>query len=428
MSRLQSLLLRVPRAVRLTQLNDVARSFLVAFAVIAAVVAASCDKVPLTSPTGSTISLAVDRSILPVNGQATVVATVIESAGTAVHNGTVVSFLATLGRFDPAEAKTVNGRATVTYLAPSVSGTAVINAFSGGTSTTSGNSSAGGVSILVGSAAVGTGGVSINAAPSTVPQTGGTVTVTARVVDSANNPLPNVAVLFSTDQGTLSSTTATTDPNGNASTQLTTNRVTKVSAAVGTQTKDFTVNVITPPTVTIESTTTTPVVGLPVSFRVTPSTATTANPIQTVVVNFGDGNSRTLTGVTGTVGFTHTYNRADGYTVTATATDINGVQGVSSTSIVVSRAASPSITFTQTSSVTPPATTATPESFSISATSSTTGVTITSIIVRHASTGEVFYNQSGGGTFAARVNANDILTATVTDSAGNTATSQLVVQ
>lgn len=400
------------------------RLSLLSLATVALVVA--CDKVPLTSPTGSAISLSVDRSILPVNGQATVIATVIESAGTAVHNGTVVSFLATMGRFDPAEAKTVNGRATTIYLAPSVSGTAVINAFSGGTSTGSGNTSSGGVSVLVGSAAVGTAGVSINAAPSTVPQNGGTVTVTARVLDSSNNPLPSVAVLFATDQGTLASTTATTDANGSASTQLTTNRVTKVTATVGAATKDFTVNVVTAPTVTITVNTTTPVVGVPVSFTIDPPTALTANPIQTLVVNYGDGSSDTRTGVTGKIGLVHTYNRADGYTVTATATDINGVQAVSSAAVVVTRA-QPTVTLTvPTAAVSLAAPTNGLASFAVSAT--TTGPPIQSVTVKLAD-GTTLYSGTGGGSFTYKFTSAGqyLVQATVTDAAGTTATSSSFV-
>ena len=58
-----------------------ARLFAVAALTIAVVVA--CDQVPLTSPTGSTISLSIDKSILPLNGQATVRAVVTESIGHA---------------------------------------------------------------------------------------------------------------------------------------------------------------------------------------------------------------------------------------------------------------------------------------------------------------------------------------------------------
>ena len=90
--------LLVLRSTRALGRNDAVRSFMVAFAVIAAVVAASCDKVPLTSPTGSTILLSASTNIVPIDGSAEITATVTESAGTAVQNGTTVVFRADLGR------------------------------------------------------------------------------------------------------------------------------------------------------------------------------------------------------------------------------------------------------------------------------------------------------------------------------------------
>lgn len=399
--------------------NDTVRSFTVAFTVIAAIVAASCDKVPLTSPTGSTISISVDKSIIPVNGQASVTATVTESAGTAVHNGTTVSFQTTMGSVVPPEVQTVNGRASATFVAPGLSGTAVINAFSGAASTTSGNSSAGGVSIRIGSAAIGT--VSVVVAPSTVPQNGGTVTVTALALDSSGNVLPGVAVLFTTDQGTLSSASVFTDANGNASTTLTTNRVAKVVASVGAQKSEFTVNVVTAPTVTITSTTTSPIVGSPVAFTVTPATAATANPIQSVMVEFGDGQTQALGAITGPVGLTHTYNREGGYTVTATVTDINGVRGVSSVALVVAVPALPVLTLSATPNPVPISANGL-TSITVGATAAT-GTTIRSVEVRLAN-GQVIYRGTGGGTFTyqfgtAAGGLRYDLTATATDSLGN---------
>ena len=61
--------------------------------------AAACDKVPLLAPTESTLNLAISTTTLPVNGTAQVVATVIEPAGTPVHNGTMVTFIGSLGTF-----------------------------------------------------------------------------------------------------------------------------------------------------------------------------------------------------------------------------------------------------------------------------------------------------------------------------------------
>ena len=137
--------------------------------------------VPLTSPTGSTISLSIDKNILPLNGQATVRAVVTESSGTAVHNGTTVTFQPSIGRTDPVDAQTVNGIATVTFLAGAVSGTGFIHAFSGGARTGSGNASSGGVEVKIGAAAAG--GMSVSATPSSISQSGGTVTISALVMD-----------------------------------------------------------------------------------------------------------------------------------------------------------------------------------------------------------------------------------------------------
>ena len=135
MSRSNRPFLWVHRSVRALRRNDAVRTFTVAFAVIAAVVAVSCDRVPLTSPTGSTIQLSTSTSIVPIDGSAEITATVIESAGTAVQNGTTVVFRADLGRMDPAESQTVNGRAVSRFFASGLSGVAKINAYSGAAAT-----------------------------------------------------------------------------------------------------------------------------------------------------------------------------------------------------------------------------------------------------------------------------------------------------
>src|SRR3990167_8458035 len=48
---------------------------------------AACDKVPLTAPTGSVITLFAAASIMPLNGEVEIVATVIEN-GTTTTSGT----------------------------------------------------------------------------------------------------------------------------------------------------------------------------------------------------------------------------------------------------------------------------------------------------------------------------------------------------
>src|SRR5689334_9459691 len=108
------------------------RRALVVLGLVALVASAACDKVPLTAPTGSTVTLFSNTTIVPVNGTAEITATVIEAGGTQVQNGTLVTFTTTIGQLDPAEARTRDGKVTVRLVAGSRSGRAVVRAFSGG--------------------------------------------------------------------------------------------------------------------------------------------------------------------------------------------------------------------------------------------------------------------------------------------------------
>ena len=128
-------------------------------AVFTLIPATGCDKVPLTAPTGSVITLFATNSTVPLNGEVEIVATVIENgtassggtgtgtgsgtgttsstsadAGTPVQNGTQISFTTTLGSIEPAEARTNNGQVRVKFRSNGQSGTATITAFSGGAS------------------------------------------------------------------------------------------------------------------------------------------------------------------------------------------------------------------------------------------------------------------------------------------------------
>ena len=98
----------------------------------AALIAVGCDKVQLTAPTESTIQLFANASAVPLNGSVEIIGTVIEQAGTPVQNGTVVTFTTTLGRIDPSEARTNNGRVSVRLISDGRSGTARVTAISGG--------------------------------------------------------------------------------------------------------------------------------------------------------------------------------------------------------------------------------------------------------------------------------------------------------
>ena len=393
---------------------------LYAIAVVTVLVVVACDSVPLTSPTGSTISISIDKNVLPLNGQATVRAVVMEVSGTPVHNGTMVTFTHTIGSVNPPDAPTVNGIATSTFLAGTSSGTGIIHAFSGPARTGSGNSSSGGVEVKIGAAAAGS--MAVSAVPNSVSQSGGTVTVSALVLDSANNPLPGVSVLFTTSNGTLSSTTALSDSNGIARTTLTTTQTATVTAIAGAAKGDTTVTVSAAPAITITAPDTGSV-GVPVAMTVAVTGGANSSPrqVQSLTLDFGDGTSETRTNVTGSVAFTHTYNQARGYTITATAVDVSGNTGIASDAIVINRAI-PSVTLTPSDS--------TPQvnqsiGFTIAATPGTGGPPIESLVAfingervfsGSGSNGAFLHTFTTTGTYLVEVQA--------TDAAGNVGRAQ----
>jgi adhesin/invasin len=313
-----------------------------------------CDKVPLTAPSGTTIRLFTNTQVLPVNGTAQVTASVLETGGWPVQNGTVVTFTTSLGTITPAEATTTDGKVTVTFNAGSVSGTAVINAFSGSSSTSGGTTTGtggtggttgttgSGVSIMVGAAAATT--VVATASPSSISQLGGSATISATVLDANNNGLAGVPVSFSTDQGTLSPVTATTNASGIASTTLTTNQTATITITAGTKTATAKVTAVALPTITLTGPTTTPTAGLATNFTLNVTAGTGSAPIRNVVVDFGDGQTVNLGAASGTVTVPHIYLTSGTFTVTAIATDAAG----QSTSMSVPIVVFPSVPFTLT--------------------------------------------------------------------------------
>lgn len=468
----------------------------------------ACDKVALLAPTGSTVTLNVNKTSVAIGGTAEVVAVVVEAAGTAPQNGTIVTFSSSFGTMTPIEAPTEGGIARAVFTGTG-SGTAKIGAFSGAAKATE-------VELKVGGAAAER--VTVRTEPATIPQAGGTVTVIANVQDIGGGALPSTPVNFTVDNGSLSSNSAVTDANGEARVTLNTTRATKVSANVGTKTADFTVAVLLAPTVTLTACSTSPTVGVAVTCTLTPTAASAGSPLQAaaiewgdgtgvqnlgpvtsattvshtftspgtytatasvfdvngqkgtgtaslvvnrvlptitltvpatgtagvpvamsiappaatattqpiagVNVDFGDGTSRSFGAITGATGFTHTYATDGGYTVTATVTDASGQRGSSSAAIVVGRAAAPSVTLTHTSA---PANAGVVESFTVSATAGAGGPAITSIRVT-LQDGTVIYSGGGGSfvyTFGSAGTA--VLTATATDAAGNSGTTQLIV-
>jgi adhesin/invasin len=316
---------------------------LAAVCVAAALAVSACDKAPLVAPSGTAITLLAGTNVLPVNGEVDITAVLIEGglsdagsgagatttttagAGTPVHNGTVVTFTTTLGRLEPTESTTASGRATTKLIADGRSGVATITAFSGAATQT--------LDVKIGAA--GAAHISVTANPQTLPGTGGSSTIVARVEDVEGNGLPGVPVSFSTTKGTLSATSALTGDQGTASTTLSTTADATVTATTGgasaatTGTVDVTLKPRTTVSIAAPASAT---VGVPASFTITPGTGAI---ITNVTVDFGDGTSTDLGAITAATTVAHPFRQRGVLNVTATATDSEGGTGVASTQVAV---------------------------------------------------------------------------------------------
>lgn len=303
----------------------------------AAVWTVSCDKAPLTAPTGSVITLFASTTVLPVGGTAEITASVIEQAGTPVQNGTQVTFTTSLGTIEPSEARTRDGKVTVRFHAGTQSGTATISAFSGGANSGTGGSNGAGraatIDIKVGGAAASR--LVLSATPTSVPETGGTVQLVATVLDESGNRLPGVPVTFTTTAGQLGQTTVVTNANGEAHNTILTSQQAQVTAtAGGAAGDDVTVTVSSAPTITVTPGAA-PVAGTAATFTVTVGRGDGGTAIREVTIDFGDGDRLSLGSFTGTTSVSHVYQDPGTYVVTGTAINVSGSRTTMSTTIVV---------------------------------------------------------------------------------------------
>ena len=262
---------------------------------------AACNRVPLTAPSGTSITLIASTNTLPVNGSTDVTAVLIEGGqstnggnnggttvtpgvGTPVQNGTHVIFTTTLGRMEPADAQTNAGKAVAKLIADGRSGTATITAISGAASKT--------MTVAIGAA--GASRIAVTANPQALPASGGTATIKASVQDAQGNGLLGVPVSFSTTAGTLSQTTVVSDNGGDAVTQLTTNAAATVTASSGGASAALSgtvsVTLKSKISVTLTAPTTTITVSVPATFTVGVTSTGGGTPlVNDVTVDFGDG-------------------------------------------------------------------------------------------------------------------------------------------
>jgi len=319
-------------------------AIILASALIGVLSFSGCEKMPLLAPTGTVITLITTSTTVPLNGEIEIIATLIEQgvaqtpgtgtgtntgttstpgAGTPVHNGTLVTFTSTIGRVEPREARTENGQVRVRFIAGGQSGTARITAYSGGASATLDN-------LLVGTAAAAR--VTVTATQQTLGSAGGTTEVQARVQTEGGNPVPGVPVTFTTNAGTVNPTSAITDENGIARTNLTTTTQAVVTARAGAQTGEVTVGVTASLGLGLTVSPNPTSAGVPTVFTIN----TAANGMaRDAVINFGDGRQQSLGNVSGTTTVTHVYNSSGTYTATVSANDAGGSRQSQSTAVIV---------------------------------------------------------------------------------------------
>lgn len=302
-----------------------------------------CDKVPLTAPTDSAVTLFANNTVVALNGTVEITANVTEPGGVPVQNGTQVTFTTTLGSLEPGEARTSGGRATVRLNAGTASGIAQVRAFSGG-------AQAEALEIRVGAAAATQ--LNVSATPSAVGANGGTVDILAVATGENNQRLPGVPVTFGTSAGVLRDSTVITDATGEARTQLTTTREAIVTATIGTVTATTTVRITTRPVITLTGPTTAVGEGETTTFTVNVQPQPNGDAIRDVVIDFGDGERRSLGALTGSRTIQKVYARKGTYPVTVTVTDIGGEVTTATTTVTVEERV---ITVTLTASPTNPA-------------------------------------------------------------------------
>lgn len=167
------------------------------------ILAPACDKATPVAPADGTITISVNPTRIEIDGVATVTALATKMDGTPVNEGTEIFFSTTLGTIDEMVPTDDRGRAVATLRGDGRVGDAEVTATSGGVASEP-------LVVKIGSIAE---SITLQANPTRVPKTGGTVSLVATVRDDLNNPLPDLAVTFRTEAGTLASGGGTIDTN-----------------------------------------------------------------------------------------------------------------------------------------------------------------------------------------------------------------------
>jgi PKD repeat protein len=261
---------------------------------------------------GTVLNLTAEPQQVAIHGTSNLTATGTFN-GDPLPDGTVLRFIleSGTGSIDPSSAETKAGSASVKFEASGVAGKATISVVSGSSTATIDIEVIGDTDERI----------FLIANPQDLPSGGGTTTLTAAVTDSLGNPLEGERVLFSTTEGNLKSNGqfVTTDSEGHASDELTTNKTAEVTAdALDTSAEPAKLTITVGSEIIVCSFSITPEnpsVGTQVTF--TDTTEIDPQRIFSSIWDFGDGTSRS--GVT----VQHTYTSAGTFRIAHTLVDVS---------------------------------------------------------------------------------------------------------
>lgn len=281
---------------------------------------AACDSANPVAPQGTILTITASPTQIATFGNAVIRVVALKPNGTPVSPETVIRLSTTLGDIEATVETDDQGEALATLRGTGRRGTATVTASTGSAEPVT-------VDVLIGFNAS---AISLQATPSSVPETGGEVELVALVRDDQGQGLDGAEVNFRTDVGTLESggSLVSTDTGGEARDRLLvssgdldalTGDSFQVEAEVGGSSGNL-----------VSSNTTITVQRLPradftfgTNNLVVVFTDTTTGRPSSWLWDFGDGNSSTQQNPT------HRYAAAATYVVTLRATNSQGSDSVS---------------------------------------------------------------------------------------------------
>jgi len=213
---------------------------------------AACSEGTPVSPPGAILRISAQPTRISKSGSSTVTVQALRSNGNPVNEGTEIRMSTSIGAIDAVTHTDRDGIAQATLRGDGRVGTATISAYSGAIEPVT-------TDVAIGSLAA---AVRLQVSPTSVPETGATLTLLALVRDDQGQPLPEATVDFTTDVGSLASggRFLLSDANGEASDTLTVTEdqllsftrssfevSAEVGGAAGIVSDTFSVSIVRPP-------------------------------------------------------------------------------------------------------------------------------------------------------------------------------------